>query len=115
MSAADQASVHNRLLKVLPPEAYALFAPHLERVELPVKHVLVEAGEPTPHVCFIESGLASMVATTTEDEAVEIGHIGREGMTGEHLVLWAEHTPNRTFLQVAGAATSCRPGHSLIS
>jgi CRP-like cAMP-binding protein len=103
MPTADQTTVQNRLLKALPREAFALFAPDLEFVELPVKHVLVEADQPTSHVCFMESGLASMVATTTEDESVEIGHIGREGMTGEHVVLWAENTPNRTFLQVAGA------------
>jgi CRP-like cAMP-binding protein len=103
MSSVDQAVVQNRLLKVLSPEAFALFAPHLEFVELPTKHVLVEADQPTRHVCFMESGLASMVATSTDEESVEIGHIGREGMTGEHVVLRSDQSPNRTFIQVAGA------------
>lgn len=99
----DQANVQNRLLKSLAPGAYALFAPHLELIDLPVKHTLVEADQTTTHACFIESGLASMVATTTEDESVEIGHIGREGMAGEHIILTAERSPNKTFIQVAGS------------
>lgn len=103
MSFINQAAVQNRLLKVLSPEAFALFSPHLELVELPVKHVLVEVGQPTTHLCFIERGLASMVATSTDDESVEIGHIGREGMSGEHVVLRADHTLNTTFMQVAGS------------
>jgi CRP-like cAMP-binding protein len=45
-----------------------------------------------------------MVATSNQEESVEIGHIGREGMTGdEHTILCVEQTPNKTFIQVAGA------------
>jgi CRP-like cAMP-binding protein len=102
VTSVDQASVQNRLLKAISPEAFSLFAPHLETIDLPVKHVLVEADQTTTHVCFMESGLASMVATSTEDEAVEVGHIGREGMTGEHIILMADRTPTKTFMQVAG-------------
>jgi CRP-like cAMP-binding protein len=43
-----------------------------------------------------------MVATSSDGETVEVGHIGREGMTGEHVVMGADKTPNRTFMQVAG-------------
>jgi CRP-like cAMP-binding protein len=103
VTSIDQPSVQNRLLKSLPSAAFDLLAPHLEAIDLPIKHVLVEAEVATTNVCFMESGLASMVATTTEDEAVEIGHIGREGMTGEHIVLMTDRTPNKTFIQVAGS------------
>lgn len=102
MTSIDQASVQNRLLRALSPEAFSLFAPHFEFIDLPVKHTLVEADQTTSHVCFMESGLASIVATSTDDEAVEVGHIGREGMTGEHVVLMADRTPTKTFIQVAG-------------
>jgi CRP-like cAMP-binding protein len=54
-------------------------------------------------VCFIERGLGSMVATSSDSETVEVGHIGREGMSGEHIVMGTDMTPNRTFMQVAGA------------
>ncbi len=101
MPIAEQAETKNRLLRALSPTAFANFAPYLEAVMLPLKHVLVEMDRPTEHVCFITSGLASMVATSGT-ETIEVGHIGFEGMTGEHLALMSDRTPNRTFMQVAG-------------
>jgi CRP-like cAMP-binding protein len=98
-----QPTIANRLLAALRPEHFAEFSPHLDFIELPVKHVLVDADLPTTHVCFLASGLGSMVATSADDEMVEIGHIGREGMTGAHVLLMTDQTPNRTFMQVAGS------------
>lgn len=95
-------AVRNGLLKSLSPEAFAKFAPHLVEVELPLKLVLVEKDQPVEQVCFLTSGLASMVATSVE-EAIEVGHLGREGMAGENVVLMSRQTPNRTFMQVAGS------------
>jgi CRP-like cAMP-binding protein len=106
MTFIDQTSVKNRLLGALEPGSFALIAPYLQMIDLPVKHVLVEADQPITQVCFMESGLASMVAVTSDEEAVEVGHIGREGVTGEHVFLIADHTPNRTFMQVAGSGYS---------
>lgn len=106
MSVVDQSRANNGLLRALAPESFAKFSPHLELVELPVKQVLVEVNQPTANVYFIESGLASMVATSDDGETVEIGHIGREGMAGEHIVLMSSQSPNRTFMQVAGAGYS---------
>jgi CRP-like cAMP-binding protein len=102
MSSINQSAVENRLLKALAPEEFNRFAPHLQMIELPIKHVLVEVDQPTTHVCFLESGLGSMVATSSDDETVEVGHIGREGMTGEHIVMTTGQTPNKTFMQVPG-------------
>lgn len=79
MSITDQTQIHNRLLRCLPADQFALFSPHLEPIDLPVKHVLVEPYQTTSHVCFLESGLASMTTMSMDNETVEIGHIGREG------------------------------------
>jgi hypothetical protein len=44
-----------------------------------------------------------MVATSSDHEAIEIGHIGREGASGMHVMLAVPVTPGRTFMQVAGS------------
>src|SRR4051812_17549878 len=106
VSIPEQFNIRNRLLKVLPAEAFAKIRPLLTWVDLPLKHVLVEAHAPTTDVYFIESGLASVVATSSDDEIAEVGHIGREGMTATHLILMSDLTPNRTFMQVAGGGFS---------
>ncbi|MBB2830231.1 UNVERIFIED_ORG: CRP-like cAMP-binding protein [Rhizobium esperanzae] len=102
MATLDRHNTRNLLLKALPAEAFNLIVFNAQTIELPVKHILVESNRPNEHVCFIEDGLASMVASNAEDEAVEIGHIGYEGMAGVHVVLKTDTTPNRTFMQVAG-------------
>jgi hypothetical protein len=53
----------------------------------------------------MESGLASIVAAAeTDDEQIEVGHIGWEGMSGSHVALDTDETPNRTFIQMPGKA-----------
>jgi hypothetical protein len=62
--------------------------------------------EPIEHVCFIENGLASMVAESTDGRSIEIRHIGFEGVAGYPVVLGVDHTPNKTFMQVSGEGTA---------
>lgn len=94
----------NRLLQALDPEAFNMLQPGMERVDLPVRTVLLESDQPNQHIFFLESGLASVVARTTDDEAIEVGHIGWEGLCGTHHLLRLETTPNRTFMQIDGTA-----------
>ena len=102
MSAIDQSKVHNTLLSTVNARIFARFSDGLERVDLPCKYVLVEDGLPPDNIYFLESGLASMIATSPDDQAIEIGHIGREGASGMHVMLAVPTTPGRTFMQVAG-------------
>jgi CRP-like cAMP-binding protein len=111
MSDIDQRSVENRLLRALPQQAYSLLAPHLLAIDLPLHHVLVEADQPTSHICFIESGLGSVVASSADDENIEVGHLGREGISGFHVLHMTDITPNKTFMQVAGRGLQLSVGH----
>jgi CRP-like cAMP-binding protein len=99
----DKAKVRNRLLLALSPKMFDAFCEVLEPVDLPLRFSLVEANEPTKQVCFVQSGLASMVAESPDEESIEIGHIGFEGMSAAHLVLATDQTPSKTFMQVAGS------------
>ncbi|MBX5142282.1 Crp/Fnr family transcriptional regulator [Rhizobium lentis] len=103
MRVPDQSDIRNLLLKALPAEAFQKLTGDGSLIELPARHVLVEADQPNEYVCFIEGGLASMVAANGDDEAVEVGHIGHDGMSGLHVLLRTDTTPNRTFVQVAGS------------
>jgi CRP-like cAMP-binding protein len=102
MAQFDQSGVRNLLLKALPSQAFDFLQPSMEAIDLPIKFDVVLSDVPTTHVYFIESGLASVVATSSDDEAIEVGHIGPEGMAGTHVLLRTDRTPNKTFMQVAG-------------
>ncbi|NHT78575.1 Crp/Fnr family transcriptional regulator [Rhizobiaceae bacterium CRRU44] len=103
MNPPSQDLVQNLLLRAASPDAYALIAPHMRSVHLPLKLTLVEPDEPTDVVCFLDSGLASVVAVTDEKDMVEVGHIGFEGATGLHTALHSGQSPTRTFIQGEGA------------
>ena len=104
MPAAEQSSLRNHLLRRLSPRVFAALQPLLHPVDLALRDVLVEPDRPTSDVFFLEGGLASLVASSIDGEQVEVGHVGREGMTGTHLLLGTDRTPNMAFMQVGGRA-----------
>jgi CRP-like cAMP-binding protein len=96
--------IRNKLLRALSPEDLHLLHPHLDPVSLQVRDVLVEPNEPIEHVYFLEQGIASIVAISPGDQRIEVGHVGREGLTGTTVLLHVDRSPQLTFVQVAGSA-----------
>lgn len=105
MSPIPQASCANLLLRALSPDDYALLAPHLERAELPLRAVVVEADTPVERVHFPESGIMSVVTDQEGGDPVEFGLFGRDGMSGAPVLLGAGQTPHHSFVQVGPATT----------
>jgi CRP-like cAMP-binding protein len=97
-------SSRNRLLAALAPEDRALLDPHLEAVTLNQKDVLVEPNQPIEHVYFFEGGLSSEIALSPDGERIEVGCVGREGLSGVPVVLGVDRTPHRSFIQIGGPA-----------
>jgi CRP-like cAMP-binding protein len=91
----------NRLLSHLSSDDFALLEPDLIRVVLPLRKRLEAPRRSIDQVYFPESGFASVVADggTTR---IEVGMIGREGMTGLAVVMGTDRSPNETFMQNAG-------------
>jgi CRP-like cAMP-binding protein len=114
MSDFSQSNIQNLLLRALPLEAFDLLLPEMQPLALPVKFELIAPNVPSETAYFLESGLGSMVATNSDDETVEVAHIGYEGMAGAHVLLKVDQTPNRTFMQVGGNGISV-PVSALLS
>ena len=91
----------NRLLSSLGGRDRTLLAASLSPIDLPLGTVLEEPNEPIENVYFLESGIASVVAGTSD--LIEVGLIGREGMTGLSIVMGDDRSVNRTFIQAAGS------------
>jgi CRP-like cAMP-binding protein len=92
----------NRILSRLSRQDLALLEPHLEAVDLPVRKPLEARRKRIEHVYFIESGFASVVANGTKKPSIEVGIIGREGMTGLGIVLGNDRAQHATYIQAAG-------------
>ena len=93
----------NLLLASLPAADRALLDAELERVPLEVGQVLYEADAAITHAYFPHEGLASVVSAMAEG-TVEVGTTGRDGFVGVPVLLHADSSPTRTFVQVAGSA-----------
>lgn len=92
----------NRLLAALSADDHALLTPRLERISLN-RHMLLEgANKPVENVYFIESGLASVIATNGRGENIEIGLIGCEGMTGVTIIMGNHRSPHLVQMQALG-------------
>jgi CRP-like cAMP-binding protein len=97
----------NRLLAVLSTEEIERLMPSLESVPLLSGVPIYEPNTRITHVYFPISGIVSMTSDMREG-TVEVGTVGREGMTGLPLVLGANTMPTRAFVQVPGQSYRMR-------
>jgi CRP-like cAMP-binding protein len=92
----------NRILSRLSAEDLALLEPHLTAIELPVRKQIEVPRKVIEHVYFPESGVVSVVANGDNKRSIEIGLIGRDGMTGLPIVMGTDRTPHHSYVQMAG-------------
>ena len=116
----------NRLLAALSPGDLGLLQPHLTPITVEVRHVFETPNRPIEHIYFMDAGIASVVAVQAGEDRVEVGLVGREGMTGTAVVLGGQSSPHETYIQVRGEAQqiavdalkaamqSSKPLHSLL-
>lgn len=95
------------------PEDFALLQPHLKRIQLSRGYSLVVADEPIEYAHFLEGGVGSIV-TDESGEEVEVGLVGRDGMSGTVVLLGSESTPDKSFMQIDGATSLRIPTQQLL-
>jgi CRP-like cAMP-binding protein len=108
MAQPQHATVRNQLLSGLSPADFGLLQPHLQPVGLELREMMLKAKEPIPHVTFIERGIASGLAGTS-DGRFEIGMVGFEGLVGLPVVLGIERSSHSYLVQGAGGGLQITP------
>jgi CRP-like cAMP-binding protein len=99
-----QASERNRILRALPPAAYAELLPHLEPVDIPVGTRLWEPDTPIEAVYFPRTVVCSLLTPLAQEAAVESATVGFEGVVGVPVILGAHATHSIALGQIGGAA-----------
>jgi CRP-like cAMP-binding protein len=100
----DRRDSKNLLLRQLSDEERLRVMPHVTEEVLAFKQPLLDQGAMVERVYFPENGVASMVVDLAEDETVETGTVGNEGLIGLPAVLAAGRSPARVFMQIPGRA-----------
>lgn len=95
-------TTRNWLLQAMSPDDLALVTPHLHHVPLKVKQTLEAPNKQIKYNYFMDDGLSSIIAIGAGERRLEVGIIGRDGVTGLAVIMGADRSPNETFIQVAG-------------
>jgi CRP-like cAMP-binding protein len=102
MSRPDQHFTPNTLLQALSDDGLETLKPHLTRVDLSRRQVIVTPNQAIENVYFPEGGIASIVSVMAHSGRTETGIFGREGVSATCLLLGTDRTPHETFVQVDG-------------
>ncbi|WP_309682447.1 Crp/Fnr family transcriptional regulator [Polaromonas sp.] len=92
----------NYLLASLPDAQWKRWLTDLEPVELPLGHVLYEAGGTMQYVYFPTTAIVSLLYVMENGASGEIAVVGSEGLVGVSLFMGGGSTPSRAVVQSAG-------------
>ncbi len=106
----ETASQRNLILSRLSKDDLDLLLPFMKDADLPLRKVLERPGRKVTVIYFPENGFASVVADGG-NAPIEVGLIGREGVTGLSVVLGDSRNAHQTFMQAAGKGRSIRAQH----
>jgi CRP-like cAMP-binding protein len=108
-----QSEMGNILLRTMAAADYALLQSQLQRIDLPVRLQLHEAGRKINHLYFPEDGIVSIVAVTLDGKQCEVGLFGREGMSETATVMGTDHSPYEAYVQAVGISAMKLPTNVL--
>jgi hypothetical protein len=98
---SDRPAYSNGILNRLSRADLARLQPDLQAVDLPARMQLERPNRPIDKAYFPESGFASVVADGS-GETIEVGMIGREGVTALAVLMKTDRSPQETYMQAAG-------------
>ncbi len=93
----------NRLLAALPPEICLKLLEQMDRVDLPLRQVVMAPDEEITAVYFPETGWISMIARMADGNSAEVGIVGLEGMVGLPILMGVETSSVEGLVQGSGA------------
>lgn len=100
----DGNPVHNEILLALPRVEYEAVLPKLEFLRMKLRQLLHEAGETLKSVYFCNSGMFSILNVMPDGKSVEVGLIGKEGVSGTPLVAGFRTSHTRAVVQAEATA-----------
>lgn len=98
----NPSAVLNYLLRAMAEPDRSGLVPHLERVPLKRAEVILQPDAPFEYVYFLESGVASIVATPPDGRRIEVGLYGREGFGSTAIVLGDDRSAHEHIMQIPG-------------
>lgn len=94
----------NCILNAIPQSEFAMIQPFLKQTSLARESVLHESGADITECFFLGSSVVSCMKIMRGGKSAEVGLVGREGFTGEPILVGGGRSSHRAFVHVAGDA-----------
>ena len=114
MTIAANGITRNHLLRALASDDFSFVAQYLQRVHLHAGCVLAQVGDRIEFVCFPEDGVISIADVYSDGDRVEIGIVGREGLTNASILLGCDVATHDAIVQISGGTALCLPTDRLM-
>ncbi len=114
MTIAANGITRNHLLRALAADDFSFVAQYLQRVHLTAGRVLAQVGDRIEFVCFPEDGVTSIADVYSNGDRVEIGIVGREGLTNASILLGCDIAAHDAIVQISGGTAFCLPADRLM-
>ena len=101
-------AIKNEILAAIPLDEYERVLPDLEYVELPLGQILYKSGEVIEYVYFPNEALISLITHMSDGTSIEVGLIGRDGMSGIPVLLGDDIAFEEAVVQIEGSAMRMR-------
>ena len=98
----------NQILNSLPSDVIGRLWPKIEHVRMKQAMIIYTAGGKIDHFYFPANAVISVVAYEPDGRSVEVGVIGREGMTGMDILLGSNSTPYQHIVQIPNGGVRIR-------
>jgi hypothetical protein len=98
----------NHLLAALSGSDWELWAPQLELVELPFRHVICDSGSAPTHMVFPTTAVVSLQYLTLDGGSAEFAVVGNDGAAGVSLFMGGNATLGQSVVHSAGQAYRLR-------
>ena len=92
----------NTILLSIPDGEFGAIRPHLQFLDLPQGKRLHEPNRKLEYAYFLNSGMISLVITSSKQQSVEVGVVGSEGFTPLQIVAGLRRNPHLAIMQITG-------------
>jgi CRP-like cAMP-binding protein len=93
-------SIKNCILASLPDDQYQRILPHLEPFEFTQGRILYEMEGPIDYMYFPEGSMVSLVTQMLDGKIIEVGLVGKDGVTGVTALFGQNKSAERALVQI---------------